>query len=370
VTADFAQWLHIFFDHFPHLKSKKIHFMGESWAGIYIPYFASALLEGKHSLPLAIESMSLGDGSWGNAAALSSVAIGTYMHSQSARLNVPKEILSTFLAADTTCGFDTVLKEASIYPPKSRIHIPGNPESLNYRLERRDMVNTLDAACDTDPITPAEVTNSILNSSYYGPCATYSTALDYMDTASLIETGAGIPCFDVYDISHNCSTVDPLSLMTRYFSRPDVQAALHVRDSGTYTACNSTILGNLLRAPSAIPPAYSLLPNLVTKHNISLHIYNGELDMLINHIGTELAIQNMTWRGGQGFTKKPNTLFYADNPVSGSGRAGDGDSAGTWGAERGVSYHLFQGAGHSVFATKQREMFAYVRDVVIGGKLG
>jgi Carboxypeptidase C (cathepsin A) len=49
VTADFAQWLHIFFDHFPHLKSKKVHLMGESWAGIYIPYFASALLEGKHS---------------------------------------------------------------------------------------------------------------------------------------------------------------------------------------------------------------------------------------------------------------------------------------------------------------------------------
>ncbi|KAJ5304836.1 uncharacterized protein N7443_004496, partial [Penicillium atrosanguineum] len=370
VTADFAQWLHTFFDHFPHLKSKKVHLMGESWAGIYIPYFASALLEGKHSLPLNIQSMSLGDGSWGNAAALSSVAIGTYMHSQSTRLKIPKGILSAFSTADKTCGFDTVLKEASIYPPKGKIYIPGNPEYFNYRLKQRDMTDALDAACDTDPITPAELTNSILNSSCYGPCATFSTAMDYMDTASLKDTGAGIPCFDIYDISHNCSNVDTLQLIMKYFSRSDVQAALHVKNSGTYTACNSTILGILLAAPTAVPPAYHLLPNLVTKHNISLHIYNGELDMLINHIGNELSIQNMTWRGAQGFSKKPNNLFYADDPAPDFGKAEDGDSVGTWNAERGVSYHLFRGAGHSVFATKEREMFAYVRDVVVGGKVG
>jgi len=375
VTADFVQWLHTFFDHFPHLKTKKVHLMGESWAGIYIPYFASALLAGNHSLPLNIKSMSLGDGSWGNAAALSSVAMGTYMHSQSTRLNIPNDILSVFSTADHTCGFDTVLQQAAIYPPKAKIEIPGNPEYFNYRLKRRDMIDALDAACDTDPITPAEVSNSILNSSCYGPCATHSTAMDYMDTASLLHTGVGIPCFDVYDISHNCSTIDPLPLMADYFSRADVQAALHVKDNGDYMACNSTILGTLLSAPSAVPPEYFLLPDLVTNHNVSLHIYNGELDMLINHIGTELSIQNMTWRGSQGFSKKPSGVFFADDPVSMSdvdekGSSVGADEVGTWAAERGVSYHLFRGAGHSVFASKQREMFAYVRDVVVGGKVG
>lgn len=87
--------------------------------------------------------------------------------------------------------------------------------------------------------------------------------------------------------------------------------------------------------------------------------------MLLNHIGTELSIQNMTWRGGQGFTERPHRLFFADNaaPADGSScRAG----AGVWAAERGVSYHLFDGAGHSVFASKPREMFSFVRDVVVG----
>ncbi|KAJ5569889.1 Peptidase S10 serine carboxypeptidase [Penicillium hispanicum] len=374
VTTDFVQWLQAFMSYFPHLKSKQLHLMGESYAGIYIPYFAAALLEGNYSLPLNLQSMSLGDGSWGNAAAMSSVAIGSYINSQSSRLKVTADVLSAFSSADQMCDFTNVLEQARTYPPKGKIHIPGNPENLNYRRrQRRDVASVLDDSCDIQPSTPAAVTKSILNSTCYGPCATYSTAMDYVSTISA--AGSGPACYDVYDISHNCSTIDPLPLLATYYSRADVQAALHVRNNGPYSACNSTILGTLLTAPSPVPPEYSILPSLVTTHNISLHLYNGELDMLINHIGTELSIQNMTWRGGQGFSRKPHRLFYADDaappPQRTAALSSSTDAAepvGTWASERGVSYHLFKGAGHSVFATKQREMFAFVRDVVVGAK--
>lgn len=371
VTEDFVRWLKSFMKHFPHLQSKKIHFMGESWAGIYIPYFTNALLE-DHSLKLDIRSISLGDGSWGNAAAMSAVATGAYMHAHSSRLGLPKNVLSAFAAADHTCGFDTVLQEAATFPPQGKIHIPGNPERMNYRRLRRDLVTALDPSCNIEPTTPAAVQTSVFNSTCYGPCATFSTALDYIDTAS--QNGTGVPCFDVYDISHDCSTIDPYTLMADYFSREDVQKALHVPNTGEYSACNSTILNTLLAGPTVEPPAYNLLPSLVTKHNISLHIYNGALDMLINHIGTELSIQNMTWRGAQGFSKKPTRLFYVDDAAPDLERHSLSTSstarpvAGTWASERGVSYHLFYGAGHSVFASKRREMFAYVQDVVVGEK--
>jgi hypothetical protein len=109
--------------------------------------------------------------------------------------------------------------------------------------------------------------------------------------------------------------------------------------------------------------------------------------MLINHLGAELSIQNMTWRGAQGFSQKPSRFFYADDaapsvhfsttarsPKTTFGKAvrasTSGGVVGTWAAERGVSYHLFRGAGHSVFANTPREMFAYVRDVVVQGKAG
>lgn len=355
--------------YFPHLQSKQIHFMGESWAGIYVPYFANALIESNKSHPLNIRSISLGDGSWGNAAAMSSVAIGAYMQAHSSRLKVPENILSAFASADHICGFDTVLQEAAFYPPKGKIHIPGDPQNIDYRRrQRRDMVSILEDSCDIEPTTPADITTSIFNSTCYGPCATFSTALDYLGTASA--NGTGAPCFDVYDISHNCRAIDPYSLMAAYFSREDVQRALHVEHVGEYSACNMTILDTLLSGPPVVPPEYELLPSLVTEHNIPLHLYHGELDMLINHIGAELSTQNMTWRGCQGFSTKPGNLFYADDavPVTHAGPAATAEVAGTWASERGVSYHLFNGAGHSVFASKPREMFVYVRDVVVGGK--
>lgn len=364
VTADFVAWLHGFFAYFPHLRSKQIHLMGESYAGIYIPYFTAALVKSNTPHALDIRSMSLGDGSWGNAAAMSSVATGAYMRSQAKTLKLPKDILAAFKAADQTCGFPDVLAQAQVYPPKGKIRIPGNPEYFNYRRRRRDMTDVLNSSCSISPRTVSEVNISIFNSTCYGPCATYSTAMDYVDTASA--DGVGIPCFDVYDIHHDCSTVNSLALMAKYFSRADVQAALHVSGRGSYSPCNSTILSTLLSAPSVVPPAYSILPTLVTEQNISLHIYNGEWDFLLNHIGTELAIQNMTWGGAQGFSTRPQQLFYVDDAMPVDRANATTKVAGHWVEERGVSYHLFHGAGHSVFANKPREMFAYVRDVVVG----
>ncbi|KAJ5112284.1 Carboxypeptidase [Penicillium argentinense] len=366
-TAYFVQWLQYFLSAFPHLQSKKIHLMGESYAGIYIPYISSALLEGNNTKNLKIRSMSLGDGTWGSAAAMADIAMGAYLHSQAKQLHVPNTILSAFDTADQACGFTNVLKQAQTYPPTGKIHIPGNLKNMNYRRRhRRDLTTAGDSACSIDPVNASAVYTSIMNSTCYEPCATFSVAMDYLTAISA--DGTGSPCFDIYDIHHNCSTIDPLQLLAEYFSRSDVQKALHVDDSGVYSPCNSNILSTLLAASSPVPPEYELLPSLVTKHNLSLHIYNGKWDMLINHLGTELSIQNLTWRGGQGFSTKPYRRFYVSDaaPDDDSVRGVD---AGTWASERGVSYHLFEGAGHSVFATKTEAMFSFVRDVVVGEKV-
>ncbi|KAJ5787208.1 Peptidase S10 serine carboxypeptidase [Penicillium paradoxum] len=376
VTSNFTQWLREFFEYFPHLKLKQIHMMGESYAGIYIPYFAFGLLNDNNSLPLNVRSITLGDGSWGNGAAMSSVAMNRYLHSQLDLLQIPKDVLSVFDEADKTCGFNEVLAKAALYPPQGKIHIPGNPEYFNLR--RRDLTNAMTAACDIAPTTPEEVRTSIFNSTCYGPCATFSTASDYMTAISANRTRG---CFDIYDISHDCSAVSELPLMAEYFGRADVQAALHVENNGPYSACNSTILTTLLAAPSPVPPEYFILPSLVDKHNVSLHLYSGEWDMLLTHLGAELSLQNMTWDGAQGFAQKPNRPFFANNAAPSAPEKWVSRStptattlatatptavvAGTWGEERGVSYHFFRRSGHSVFVEKPEEMFSYVRDVVV-----
>ncbi|RLM01047.1 hypothetical protein CFD26_108916 [Aspergillus turcosus] len=388
VTLDFYKWLQSFFSHFSHLRSKRVHMIGESYAGIYIPYFAYAIAENQENYPIDLRSISLGDGTLGNPAAMTAVTVGTFLESKKNLLQIPDEILSVFTQADQTCGFTTVLQQADQFPPKTKFEIVGDPENLNYKhrrrryqyqqYQRRNLRNAMNETCNNHPTTPEQVSSSILNSTCYGSCATFSTAMNYLDAVST--AGTGKPCFDIYDITNDCTTIDPLGLMASYFSRGDVQAALNIPPAPAaplaFAPCNSTILDTLLLAVPPTPPAYSILPSLVTEHSISVHVYSGDNDLLLNHLGTELVLQNMTWRGAQGFSRKPSRIFYAHDAapallgsdacdVSHDSKGQPCVPAGIWASERGLTYHLFRGAGHSVFMKKPREMFAYVRDVVV-----
>lgn len=396
VSTDFHKWLQNFYEHFPDMLSKQVHMIGESYAGIYIPYFAAEIIKHKDTLPIHLRSISLGDGTWGNSAAMSSVAIGSYIRSKHSELMVPDDILSVFDEADETCGFDEVLDKANNYPPMGKIIIPGNPEYINYKrdnthLHRRGLGHIVEEDCNIHPSTPEQARESILNSTCYGPCATYSTAVDYLDTAS--KAGRGPPCLDIYDITNNCSAIDPLPLISSYFSRPDVKEALHIAqttnttatspETQTYNPCNIDILQTLLSEdPPPIPPAYSIIPDLTSFHRIHLHIYSGENDFLVNHLGTELNMQNLTWRGTSGWAHPPDQPFYIDNAAPPNNPPCTPTShlksqacipegaelppqAGVWGEGRAATYHLFYGAGHSVFSKKPGPMFAFVRDVVV-----
>ena len=70
------------------------------------------------------------------------------------------------------------------------------------------------------------VRTSILNSTCYGPCATFATAFDYLGAMSA--SGAGKQCHDIYDTHNDCDTIDPLNLLASYFSRADVQVSLNL----------------------------------------------------------------------------------------------------------------------------------------------
>jgi carboxypeptidase D len=71
---------------------------------------------------------------------------------------------------------------------------------------------------------------------------------------------------------------------------------------------------------------------------VGIVMYSGNDDSLIPHRGTELAIQNTTFGGIQGFTRKPATPWYNDASKL----------AGVVHQERGWSYVLFLNSGHLV----------------------
>lgn len=378
VTSDFYAWLTVFYKRFPHLLSKKTHMVGESWAGIYVPYFSDKILENHDNLPINLQSISLGDGTFGSEDATLGAAASSYIRSKNATLHIPEDILDTFAEADHICGFDAALEKSAAYPPKGPIYITENPDNDSSKRKRQDpnssISDNFSDECDIRPTTKGEVMTSIMDTCY-GRCSTFTAAEDYLEARSRANPDF---CFDIYNIKHDCNTVNPQDLVADYFSRPDVQAALNIPSASNnvsstpFTPCNLEIQ-RALTEPTRIPtpPAYHILPDLLTNKNISTHIYQGENDMLINHLGIELVLQNMTWNGMQGFQKKPETPFGGSKPGSGrycgqSSKVSSDDAAGIWTEERGLTYHLFKEAGHSVPADKPAEMFNYVRDVVVG----
>ena len=98
--------------------------------------------------------------------------------------------------------------------------------------------------------------------------------------------------FDLYNIDYNCENNATTDEFEAYFNQPTVQDAIHVSPK-EFLACNDTIT-SLLIDETVPPPAYYILPAFL-EAGISIHIYSGDRDFLLNHIGTELVIQNMTW---------------------------------------------------------------------------
>lgn len=211
VTQEFYQWLKAFYTSFPVLQSKNVHLMGESYAGIYvsvedralppcgndeacsetravtklplqIPYFAQAILENKEELPINLKSITLGDPTFGNAAAMSDVVVDMFLHQHEDMLDIPQDILSAFSQADDQCGFSEVLSHIAYPPSPGPIVVPGNPEGQNSASVKRQVYSAGNGSNCNEllaPITPAAINESIYGPCF-GPCATFTTALNYL----------------------------------------------------------------------------------------------------------------------------------------------------------------------------------------------
>lgn len=371
ITSDFHAWLHTFFSRFPRLRQKHIHLIGESFAGYYIPYFASAIVANQDSLPLALSSLSMGNPTLGDPTAMFTTTIVPYLASQQATLNIPDDIMAAFSEADKICGFDAITQQTQTFPYKSSgpISIPDS--------EPPSKPDPGNETCFLSPSTADDVLSSALNAtSCQGSCDLAATAMNYIRTLKATREKDGRDCYDIYDVTNGCDSISAIPLINAYFNRADVQTALNLpfpssssrsSSSSSYSVCNEDILETLtVSGPLPEPPAYSVLPELVNVHRLPVHVFSGANDMLLNHFGTELVLQNMTWNGAFGFSQRPDRVFYVDDAAPSADHAANGTTAGTWGEERGLSYHLFYGAGHTVFQKKSREMFAFVRDVVVG----
>ncbi|KAJ7698953.1 Alpha/Beta hydrolase protein [Mycena rosella] len=368
--ADFMGFLENLVKVFPSLATRPLHLTGESYAGVYIPYIMKTYFS-MAKPPVNITKIAIGDGSIAADVVFELMPSLSVIETFPQLIGYDPEVYTYFKEQEHLCGYDINLT----YPQNGII-----PSLVFTDALDRD-VPFLERAAYAKRGLVAEITrryagldsdqrdhlarererrtwkrdlslraNGTLDP-WYG-CALFPEFIDYALNYSAPWNFTGQD-FNVYDIT------DPFgspSLAPTFLNDPRTRAALHAPTSKDWTQ-SFWIFGDLEDDPSPVPMNFlSELATNTTAHDISVILFSGNNDALIAHRGTEVTIQNTTFGGIQGFTRKPSTPWSDET----------GKPAGIIHQERGWTYVLFSGASHLIPQKTPIAAQTFLREFIIG----
>ncbi|KAI0402507.1 Alpha/Beta hydrolase protein [Xylaria palmicola] len=309
------------------LQGYKVYIAGESYAGLYCPYIASAMLDANDTTHYDLSGLLIYDPVLGNDIvqdALTTVPFVDYHHN----LMPFNDSFSQHIhELHDSCGFAAYQDKYLTYPP------PG-PQPSNY-------TETVSEEC----------------------AGLWELVLDNVLSIN--------PCFDVYQVATTCPllwdvlgfpgsiTYSPAGAGPLYFDREDVKRAIHANVSATWEECasNAVFVNN---TDNSDPSTWRVLPHVIEATN-NVIVGHGTLDMILLPNGTLLSIQNMTWGGQLGFQGPPVEPFfvpfhkdstasdiYAETDALALGAVAGAGVMGTAHTERGLTYVGIDLSGHMV----------------------
>jgi cathepsin A (carboxypeptidase C) len=264
VTAgkDTYAFLKLFFKQFPEYTGQEFHIAGESYAGHYIPVFASEILSHK-------------DRSFN----LTSVAIGN--------------------------GLTDPLRQYDFYEPMACGK--GGADSVLSEDECQGMINS-QSRC-----------NSLINSCYNTESTwTCLPAAIYCNNAMMgpyQRTGK-----NVYDIRSECGEsslcYDDLENVDKYLNQDFVKKALGA-DIEEYSGCNFDVNRNFLTHGDWMKPYYKAVVDILEK-DLPVLIYAGDKDFICNWLGNENWVRNLEWSGQKGIADAKVHPWIVDGEKAGT----------------------------------------------------
>ncbi|KAI8884471.1 alpha/beta-hydrolase [Backusella circina FSU 941] len=139
--------------------------------------------------------------------------------------------------------------------------------------------------------------------------------------------------------------------LQQYLRKPELMKAIHVQGKNiSWEECDRNVYIGLENDESE--PSYHLLPSIL--EDIPIMLFSGDQDIICNYIGTEYLIGNMTWNGKKGLTSDANEIQWKVN----------NHQPGYIIEERGLSYALIKGASHMVPYDKPVEMLSLFRKFI------
>jgi carboxypeptidase D len=261
-SRDFVQFVRKLYILFPDLASKDLYITGESYAGVWIPYFSKAIVDDNQVNP--------------NVIPLKGIAVGN-------GLIWPEVLYETFVEWPILHGY-----------------LPNGPTKDNatktlkecqkaYR-EGHEFIHI--PVCDslTDIILSANLSN--------GDCRNWYDMRLVMPNCNL----------DAYP---KASTY-----LDKYLIDPQVIEALHVKSpkKPIWQSCDALVESKMNYDPS-VPP-YKLLP-WILENGVQVLLYSGQHDLACNSLQYEWGIGNLTWGGITGFSHDGMLPYIVDGVSKG-----------------------------------------------------
>ncbi|CZT19681.1 probable Carboxypeptidase Y homolog A [Ramularia collo-cygni] len=253
--------LTLFFKQFPEYAKQDFHISGESYAGHYIPVFASEILSHKKR-NINLQSVLIGNG-----------------------LTDPLtqyEYYRPMACGDG--GWPAVLSEQEC-------------QSMDNSLDRCQSL--IQSCYDSESVWSCVPASIYCNNALIGPFQ---------------KTGQ-----NVYDVREKCKggslCYDELEWIQEYLNRDDVMKALGAEVT-KYDSCNFDINRNFLFNGDWMQPFHRLVPDLLKQ--IPVMIYAGDADFICNWLGNLAWTNALEWPGQKAYAKaemKNLTLSQSDSNV-------------------------------------------------------
>ncbi|KAI0017048.1 Alpha/Beta hydrolase protein [Xylariomycetidae sp. FL0641] len=309
------------------MQGWKVYIAGESYAGMYVPYLAEAMLDRNDTTYYDVQGALIYDPVIGDDAVQGPVVTVPYVDYFGSIMPFNDSFSEHIHTLHQDCGFADYMDKYLVYPPSG-------PQPADYAAGLSD------------------------------ECVGIQNLV--MDEAMSIN-----PCFDVYQIATTCPLLydvlgfpgslfySPAGSGPVYFDRADVKAAIHVDTDYTWEECASHAVF-VDDADLSPPSAWAALPRVIdATQNVILG--HGELDILLIANGSLLAIQNMTWGGQLGFSSPPTNPFfvpfhadstpaelYAEADMTTLATVAAAGVLGSFVSERGFTYVGVNLSGHMI----------------------
>ena len=245
-SKDVYALLTLFFKQFPEYASQDFHIAGESYAGHYIPVFASEILSHKKT-NINLKSVLIGNG----------LTDGLVQY----------EYYRPMACGDG--GWPAVLDEQSC-------------ESMDNALPR--CLSLIESCYDSESVWSCVPASIYCNNALLAP---------YQRTGQ-----------NVYDVRGKCEDSGnlcyrQLGWITKMLNKPAVMKALGV-EVDSYDSCNFEMNRNFLFQGDWMKPFHRLVPSILEK--IPVLIYAGDADFICNWLGNKAWAEALEWPGHKKFS--------------------------------------------------------------------